>query len=399
MKNTKRECEVLVVGGGSSGIAAAVSASGRGADTLLIEKNSFPGGSAVAGLHRFICGLYINSKQKPKDTLNAGIVREVSSRLQALAPEITITRIGKVYVLPFLTKDLKAVFHSLIYRRSHLKVLYNSRGFLVKTDKNRIKVVSVRSPKGTIDIIPKVVLDCSGEGVIIRLSGAGYRLTPLKQRQLSSYSFRVKGLSKSDDMISIKVPYYLKQAIREKKLPAYLKFTTFFPGDDVNEGIFKLSITPTKGINSVDCAKSDARETHRYLISALSSFRSSRITEMSSEVLKREGVRVRGEYSLSADDVIKARKFPDGVVKNAWPIELWNQKKGPQYQYLKPGDYYQIPLRCLKAKDIVNLYCAGRCISVSHEALGSTRVMGTCMALGEQAGFAAARYCLEKANL
>lgn len=113
MKNTKRECEVLVVGGGSSGIAAAVSASGRGADTLLIEKNSFPGGSAVAGLHRFICGLYINSKQKPKDTLNAGIVREVSSRLQALAPEITITRIGKVYVLPFLTKDLKAVFHSL----------------------------------------------------------------------------------------------------------------------------------------------------------------------------------------------------------------------------------------------------------------------------------------------
>ena len=68
------------------------------------------------------------------------------------------------------------------------------------------------------------------------------------------------------------------------------------------------------------------------------------------------------------------------------------QKEGTVYKYVKPGDYYEIPFRCLKARGFHNLLLAGRCISVTHEALGSTRVMGTCISLGEEAGLAAAYY-------
>ena len=93
---------------------------------------------------------------------------------------------------------------------------------------------------------------------------------------------------------------------------------------------------------------------------------------------------------LTKEDVLSARKFPDGVVKNAWPIELWDRTKGTIYKYVPRGEYYEIPFRCLMVSGITNLLTAGRCISVTHEALGSTRVMGTCMALGEQAGKAAA---------
>jgi hypothetical protein len=107
-------------------------------------------------------------------------------------------------------------------------------------------------------------------------------------------------------------------------------------------------------------------------------------------VLEREGRRVRGEYTLTKDDVLLARKFSDGIVKNAWPIELWDRLKGTVYKYVPRGDYYEIPLRCLMVRNIANLLTAGRCISVTHEALGSTRVMGACMALGDQAGKAAA---------
>jgi hypothetical protein len=111
---------------------------------------------------------------------------------------------------------------------------------------------------------------------------------------------------------------------------------------------------------------------------------------MSPEVAYREGARAWGEYTLTADVVLGARKFPDGAVRNAWPIELWDREKGPSYRYLDPGEYYEIPLRCLKAQEVSNLWCAGRCISASHEALGSTRVMGPCIALGEEAGREAA---------
>jgi hypothetical protein len=78
------------------------------------------------------------------------------------------------------------------------------------------------------------------------------------------------------------------------------------------------------------------------------------------------------------------------VTKNAWPVELWDRDKGTIYTYVPRGDYYEIPFRCLQVKGISNLLTAGRCISVTREALGSTRVMGSCISLGEQAGRAAA---------
>ena len=74
------------------------------------------------------------------------------------------------------------------------------------------------------------------------------------------------------------------------------------------------------------------------------------------------------------------------------PIELWEEgRPGATYEYLENGRSYDIPLRCLQARDLGNLFVAGRCLSASHEALGSARVIGTCLATGEAAGRAAAR--------
>jgi hypothetical protein len=134
----------------------------------------------------------------------------------------------------------------------------------------------------------------------------------------------------------------------------------------------------------------EADEVVRYLAETIPAFENAYISAVSHKVLEREGRRIRGEYMLTADDVLAAHKFPDGVVKNAWPIEFWDQAKGTSYQYVPSGDYYEIPFRCLTVKGFSNLLTAGRCISVTHEALGSTRVMGACLALGEQAGKAAA---------
>jgi hypothetical protein len=385
------KCEVLVVGGGVAGISAAITAAREGAYTLLVEKNSFLGGAAVTGLHRFICGLYAHGMSMPDHTLNEGLAPEICARLKVLAPDKAVLPRGKVYVLPYTTGNLVSVFQALSEAEKQLDILYNTKTVSVKTEEHIITAVTALGLEGEYDIAPRVVIDCSGDAIIVQLSGARYQLSPPHQRQLAGYTFRVKGLRDVDDIVSLRVPYCLAQAVAEKKMPSYLKFTTFTPGDDQDEGYCRLNIPPVVAGERNKQAREDALLVHDYLCRELPVFRHSSITEMSPEVLDREGPRVCGEYTLSADDVVNARKFPDGVVKNAWPIELWDQEKGVHYQYLHPGDYYEIPLRCLKAQDISNLYCAGRCISVSHEALGSTRVMGTCISLGEQAGREAAR--------
>jgi len=390
MKYKKTECEVLVVGGGVAGIAASIKAAREGASTVLIEKNSFPGGTGITGLHRFICGLYANTKDIPDTILNKGIASEICFMLQELAPEKIPLRMGKVYVLPFATSNLMSVLRTLSEKEKQLDIYYNTRAVSAKTKNNSIVSVTIQNLNKKFDIIPRVVIDCSGDGVIIQKSGARYRVISPDKKQLSGYTFRVKGLKHVDDILAVKVPYCLAKAVEQKKMPFYLKYTTFTAGDTEDEGYCKLNIPPALTTKMEKQAKKDALLVHNYLSRVLPVFKKSYIVEMSPEVVDREGPLLYGKYTLTADDIINARKFPDGIVKNAWPIEFWDQQNGVTYKYLEPGENYEIPLRCLVTKDIKNLFCAGRCISVTHEALGSTRVMGTCISLGERAGYEAA---------
>jgi hypothetical protein len=383
-------CEVLVVGGGVAGISAAVRAAREGVHTLLIERNGLPGGVAVAGMHRFICGLYANGDDMPDRTLNGGIAAEIRRGLNELAPEKRVQRMGRVYVLPFSTRDLVSTFRSLSEDEGELEIFHNTRAVSVEMKETTIASITARNQTGEFDIVPRAVVDCSGDGIIIQMSGVRYQTTPPGRSQLAGYSFRVEGLQDPDDLLPVRVPYYLTKAVNEKRMPAYLRFTTYSPGDTPDEGYCRLNVPPLER-NGNEHARNDALLVHDYLSRALDSFKNSKIAEMSPRVVDREGPRLRGEYTLTADDVLSARKFPDGVVKNAWPIELWDQERGPSCRYLEPGDYHEIPLRCLRVQGISNCWCAGRCISATRQALGSTRVIGTCVSLGEEAGRAAAQ--------
>jgi len=384
-------CDILVAGGGVAGIAAAVRAAREGAHTILAEMNGFPGGTAVNCMHRYICGLYSSDPLSPDRTLNGGIAEEICAELEKLAPGTKPVKTGKVHLFPFATGDLIKVLKSLSENQAGLEILYDTKIVSVKTEPGNIKFVSAKWLNGEFQISPRAVIDCSGDGTVIRLSGAAYDIASPDERQLAGFCFKIKGIKNPGEMAPVSVPYYISRAAAEKKIPFYLKYARFYQSDVADEGYCLISVPPGDSPESIGEAKKYAAAVHGILAGSIDSFRNSHIAEMSSGIAQREGIRMKGEYTLTEEDVLSGRKFHDGVVKSAWPIELWDREKGPTCRYLEPGAWYEIPLRCLKSPDIKNLYCAGRCISASREALGSTRVMGTCLSLGEQAGLAAAK--------
>ena len=390
MNGENVSCDILVVGGGVSGTAAALSAARRGARVILAEKECFLGGVGYSGLFQHICGLYLNGATFPSETLNPGIVCEIVKLFKEITPQRIVRKIGQVYVLPYSRKDLRTVLTSLCHKESTLTVLYNTTAVSVEKEKGMIMQVSVNSSGTLCDVFPQIVIDCSGSGALSAMAGASFALSPPEKIQLAGFVIHIKGLTEQNDMLTMKVPYHLAAAVREKLLPPYVRYSTFTPGEGPHEGYCKISMEGGDSVEREQRARNDASRVHQYLMKTLPAFKTSYIANSSQYVMDRESRRVIGEYTLTEEDVLYARKFHDGIVKNAWPIEIWDREKGTVYKYIKSGDYYEIPLRCLKVKNVPNLLCAGRCISVSHEALGSTRVMGPCIALGDHAGRTAA---------
>jgi hypothetical protein len=383
-------CDVLVVGAGVAGATAAVAAARGGARTILIEKERYLGGTGYAGMFQHICGLYLNSEVMPTETLNDGIVREIVALLDLASPRRTVKKMGQVYVLPYTREDLQSALTTLCYAEKDVATLRGHTVTAVAIENDAVRDVTVEGLRGKQVIKPKMVIDCSGSGVVAALADVAFELAPQEERQLAGYVVRVMGLKNVDENLSLKVPYHLAQAAAAGIVAHATRFTTFSPGDAVDEGYCKMSIAGDEGPGAEERAREQAEVVVNYLRSVIPAFEGASIVDTSLKVLEREGRRIIGEYTLTREDVLAARKFPDGVVKNSWPIELWDRSKGTVYKYVPRGDYYEVPFRCLKARDVANLLMAGRCISVTHEALGSTRVMGACMTLGEQAGKAAA---------
>jgi hypothetical protein len=108
----------------------------------------------------------------------------------------------------------------------------------------------------------------------------------------------------------------------------------------------------------------------------------------------RESRRIRGEYTLTVDDILAARQFEDQVYRYACYVDIHEPEPGEESAHndrcLEPGLSYGVPYRCLVPRTVENLLVAGRSLSATHEALASVRMMPSCMAMGQAAGSAAA---------
>jgi hypothetical protein len=136
--------------------------------------------------------------------------------------------------------------------------------------------------------------------------------------------------------------------------------------------------------------RKQAFEYMRFLHDKVPGYEHAELGGLSTHIGVRETRRIKGEYWLTREDVLKARKFSDGIALCGAPIEEHHAGGDTKWEYLPEGETVDIPFRALRPQHLENVVVAGRCLSASHEAHASIRSIGQCLAMGQAAGTAAA---------
>lgn len=372
--------DMVVVGAGSSGIVAALTAARLGAHVVLIEACPQVGGTAAYGVHRFVCGLFLADGVRPGEPIQGETTVDFCTRLaQGNIGEKAVRR-GRVWVLPFAGGvALTACAGEALAAETNLRVILNDSPEQVRCDNGRVVELVLASG---LTLRTSAVVDCTGSAVVCRGAGADVIWPP--SPALAGFGFELHGVDEQAFGklgASIEVPLLLHREVEAGKLPAHLAFTTYEPGCRPGTAWIKLTVPPA----ATEHARQEAHAVYDVL-KQHAAFRNACRTTFLTHVLQRETCHLCGEYVLTGQDVLSAKKFKDGVVRNAWPVEYWDACRGVCYRYLPPGDWSEIPLRCLRPKQgAENLLCAGAALSADSEAAASVRVMGVCMASGEAA--------------
>ncbi|MFO1487277.1 MAG: FAD-dependent oxidoreductase [Verrucomicrobiota bacterium] len=354
----KASVDIAVVGAGSAGIAAAVSAARTGATTLLLDRRPAAGGiGGFSGLTT-LCGLFDDAGK----FLNEGFAREFAGAVSDSAP----LKMGRVWVLPYRPEKFRAIAADLLAGTAHLQTRWNAPLQNVVVEGGRITSVN--------GIAVGAVIDCSGSAEVAR-------------------AIHAPCLETNDATQAPAVVFPLHHIQREFNAPAEVAKVLLalaragFPP-------MNFQAAPERGTFTFKFTGSPEQvpAVIQFLRGNVAGFENCAMPLTEFTTTARAGRMIVGQQVLTGDDVLAGRKFPDAVARGAWPIEQWNAEGVVRYRYLPAGAVYDIPARCLRAAGVENLFMAGKTISADVDAFASTRVMGCCLATGAAAAQLAARH-------
>jgi len=394
--------DVVVVGGGAAGLAAAVAAASAGARTALVERYGFLGGMATAGMVSTICGLYRTPPSGAPEPLNDGFPETFARRLATMPGCAKPVRRGRTFILPYTPFAFACLADEVTAAPRLLDVYLHAYLVRLETGTGRVEALHIATWERETRLRARVVVDTSGDAVVAGQAGAATVTTPLSDRQLPSLVFVLQHVESEALAPGPRVALLraLVSAERDHRLPEGASNLMLAPSPQPGEVICKLALSGiaeelSERRDFLTAAEQKGRRCALAVtefLKTLPPFARAFVSHTAAQVGVRESRQVIGRYQLTREDVLSGRRFDDGVVRASWPIELWEEGRlGATYEYLEDGQTYDIPLRSLRARDVENLFVAGRCMSATHEALGSARVIGTCLAMGEAVGLAAAQ--------
>lgn len=410
----RNEVDVLVIGGGPSGIMAAEAAAVSGCKVMLLESRGYLGGNLTIGLP--ILG-FLNRQGKQiikggaQNLIDRLAVRGGAGEHKPCKNHMSLTIIDSEMV--------KDVALEIMEEKGVDVLMYVFVSGVIKEGR-KLKGVIIESKAGREAILAKTVIDCTGDGDVANDAGVTMRKGDEKggmQPPTLMYSMRGVEVQKlrdaivnhhdvfdmdvmppsqfvSGNFITVGLRTQIKEAEKAGlKIP--VARTILITG--LNDDEIWVNMTRVNGVDSTKpesytngeiTARRQIKDITEYLRRFVPGFEHSHIDRIAPFLGIRESRVMVGRYALTADDILSCRRFEDVIAVGGYPVDIHHSIGNDCTMHFCPEDY-DIPYRCLLPNEFDNLLVAGRCASFTHEAMASTRVMSTCMAMGEAAGTAA----------
>jgi len=410
------EYDVVVSGGGTAGAVAALAAARQGASVAVVESEGFLGGNATTGLP------FLGFWGPERKQIVAGIAEEIVNCLMEQKASPGHIQDPRWYSFtPFNPAVLRILLLKLLVSAG-VSILFHSAtsGCQTRAD-GGIGSILATTVSGTKTIKAGAFIDCTGDAAVARFANAP--VTKHQEPQSASLVFRLGGFSRErfvaflhDNPTEIRgldegwTPEWYAQRrffafcglfsnlrnanAKGLALPReFICFNVSYRSDEVN--VVATQVVECDGTDAMSLSSGEitaqfqAIKTARFLQEFIPGFEDSYIVALGHRLGIRETFRLVGEYILNEHDILSSRPLSDTIALGSWPIDI-HSGTGKAQIFQRFNKSYAIPYRCLWSSEVPNLLVAGRCISTTHEAHGSTRTMAQCMATGQAAGTAAA---------
>ncbi len=412
------DCGVLVCGGGTAGVVAALAAARAGADVLVVEQLGQLGGTQSAG---WVTPMMPNKILT--ENLTHGINDDILKRAAEYDPPPT-DKSGDL--LWFNPVTLALVLDDLLAEAGG-RVLYHTLISEAIVEDGALTGIVIENKSGRQRITARVTIDCTGDADVAFRAGVPcvsgdpedglnqpmslrFALAGVDQERAAAFLADELGMNcyarpplfeigtgeAKNTPLGPLICAAIADGILENDDLGYLQFFSMLgrPGE------LAFNCPRIAGLSSTDAwdlskaqtvGRQKIRRIARFFKTAVRGFEDSYIGTIAPMVGIRESRRIAGDYTLTEEDYLTEARFPDAVARNSYPIDIHSTKAkgGLVMKHLPPGHYHEIPYRCLLPVGIENLLVAGRCLSATFAAQAAVRIQQNCRALGEAAGLAA----------
>ncbi len=402
------EYDVVVLGGGMAGMAAAAAAGRDGASVLVVERYGFLGGMGTAAGVTNFCGLHANVHGEIRQVVH-GVTDDLLGRIDRLgglrAPHDVF---GKTWAQAYDTAAFKIAADDLL-EAAGAEVLFHAvaAGVVMEEGGGRVSALLIETRSGRRAVLGRVFVDASGDGDLAAWAGAPWELGDGEGGMLyPSTMFRLNAVEPgaAEARAWEGIPAIMAAAERDEGIRFPRRTPIVRPQKNSIEwraNVTQVANADGSAVDGTDAlqlsrgeieGRRQIRDSFAFLRARVPAFRNAYIVDIPPQLGLRETRRVLGDHVLTEEEVLGCASFADTIGVNGWPVEahvagdvLFKWQDIPASR-----GFNHLPYRMLLPRGLENVLVAGRCASMTHMGQSAARVSGACLVMGEAAGAAAA---------